>query len=377
VSSSKNLIVSPFQSDLLDLARWLAAFLVVMEHARSFIFRSYGSASQAGVLGKAFYFITGFGHSAVMVFFVMSGFLVGGKVLERFAQRSFYWRKYAVDRCSRLYAVYVLALLAGAALDYLGWHYLNRYGLYDWSCPTRIAVVNHDFHASLTPAVFGVNIIMCQTILGPVFGSNGPLWSLANEFWYYLAAPLLFALFFTQALWRLLLGVGVLAALVCFLPAPILAYFLVWLAGAALYFINARPRLPLWLTLMFFLASFSASRFQFMELPYAGDFLIGITFALMINSAATNSRRLPGTAMSRKAADFSYSVYLCHFPFLVFVLSALYKATGKGLQEQLTPAFFGLFLSIMILVYLWCWLISLATERQTSRIRQSLYDLIS
>jgi peptidoglycan/LPS O-acetylase OafA/YrhL len=367
--------ISPFQSDLLDLSRWVAAFLVVIEHLRSFMFVSHRSEDHFGLFWKAFYFLTGFGHSAVMVFFVMSGFLVGGKVLERLANGNFSWRKYAVDRTSRLYAVYVMALLLGAAFDYVGYHYMNRFGLYDRSFPGTIAVVNHDFHANLKPSIFGLNLAMCQTILGPVFGSNGPLWSLANEFWYYLAGPLLFALFFARTWGTALLGIGALAALFCFLPAAILLYFPVWLLGAALCFVNTRPLLPLWFALLLFLVSFSAARLQWLKVPYIADMLIGISFALVVNSAAGSPRRFPWHTLSRKAADFSYSVYLCHVPFLVFALSALYQATGRGLQEPRTIPFISLFLLMLLLAYAWCYIVSLATERQTGRIRKRLHGL--
>ena len=376
MTDSRPFYISPFQSDLLDLSRWVAAGLVVVEHARSLIFVPNGTGGQMGAIGKIFYFMTGFGHSAVMIFFVMSGFLVGGKVLDRLAQGNFNWQKYAVNRISRLYAVYVLALLLGGALDYLGHHSFNQSGLYNQKFSGQIAVINHNFFENLTAPIFAVNLLMCQTILGPVFGSNGPLWSLANEFWYYLAGPLLFGLFYTFTRWRLLPGVAMLVLLVWFLPASILIYFFVWLLGAALYFANGRALVPLWASLILLAVSFSAARLQWLTVPCLADFFIGITFALVINSAARGSRRLPGHGLSRKAADFSYSVYLCHFPFLVFVLSALYQATGTGLQEPRSFLSSGIFLLVLVLVYAWAFLVSLATERQTPRIRQWLYQLI-
>ena len=376
MGSSRQFEISTFQSDILDLSRWVAAFLVVIEHLRSFMFIDYGTGGQINLFGKAFYFITGFGHSAVMIFFVMSGFLVGGKVLERLSQGTYSWQKYAVDRSSRLYAVYVLALLLGGALDYLGFHHFNQFGLYDDSFSGRIPVVNFNFHQNLSPSVFGLNLVMCQTILGPVFGSNGPLWSLANESWYYLAGPLFFALFFTRTRWRLLPAVVALVLLVWFLPASILIYFLVWLLGAALFFVNRRALVPLWVSLILFAVSFSVARLQYLSIPYLADFLIGVSFALVINSAARGSSRLPGHDLNRKAADFSYSVYLCHFPFLVFVLSVLYEATGFGLRGPRTVWSAGLFLIILVLAYFWCYLVSLVSERQTPRIRQWLYRFV-
>jgi peptidoglycan/LPS O-acetylase OafA/YrhL len=289
---SQKLHIGPLQSDLLDLSRWVAAFLVVVEHLRSFLFTDRGAQGALGGIAQVFYFLTGFGHSAVMVFFVMSGFLVGGKVLDRLRSDAFSWPKYIVDRLSRLYAVYVLALLLGCALDFLGYHYFNRFGLYDESFAGRIAVINHDFHQSLTPWIFLLNLIMCQTILGPVMGSNGPLWSLANESWYYLAGPLLFALLFQKKVWFRLAGTMGLAAIIWFLPWPILIYSIVWLLGAGLYFLNRRAAVPLWVSLPIFFLCFSVARLQCLKLPYLADFLTGISFALVINSAAGSGGRL-------------------------------------------------------------------------------------
>lgn len=145
--------------------------------------------------------------------------------------------------------------------------------------------------------------------------------------------------------------------------------------GGALFSEPSCP-LPLWVSLLLFAIIFSVARLQLVKIPYLPDFLIGISFALVINSAAGGSRRLLAHGLSRKMADFSYSVYLCHFPFLVFALSALYAATGIGLRGPCTPLSFGIFISVVVLAYAWAFLISLATERQTPRIRQFLYRLL-
>jgi peptidoglycan/LPS O-acetylase OafA/YrhL len=68
--------------DNLDLLRGSAAFLVLSGHLRSYIFQSYGELAQESLPVKAFYFGTGLGHQAVIIFFALSGFLVGGKALE-------------------------------------------------------------------------------------------------------------------------------------------------------------------------------------------------------------------------------------------------------------------------------------------------------
>lgn len=368
-NSPSRFFISPFQSDLLDLCRWVAAGLVVMEHLRSLMFADHGQQGEIGTLWKLLYFFSGFGHSAVMVFFVMSGFLVGGKVLDRLAQGSFSWQKYGLDRISRLYAVYVLALLLGGTLDWLGYHFFNQFGLYNQKFTGRIAVINHDFHQNLAVPIFFVNLVMCQTVLGPVFGSNGPLWSLANEFWYYLSGPLLLGLIFEKRVGFKLLGMAGLAATFWFLPVPILIYSLVWLLGAALFFINGRRLLPLWFSAGLFAACFCVARLKWLAVPYLPDFLIGISFALLINSGSNASRRLHGHDWNRLAAGFSYSVYLCHFPFLTIVISMLLQNGWLDFRAYPTPKLAAVFLMVLILTYVWCFLISLATERQTTRIR--------
>jgi peptidoglycan/LPS O-acetylase OafA/YrhL len=67
---------------MLDLVRGLSALVVMAGHLRAFIFEDFGNLATPGPLSKIFYFITGLGHQAVMVFFVLSGYFVGGAVCK-------------------------------------------------------------------------------------------------------------------------------------------------------------------------------------------------------------------------------------------------------------------------------------------------------
>lgn len=75
--------ISPTLSNMLNFLRWFAAFLVVIGHLRSFMFIEYNQIISPSIFDKIFYFITGLGHEAVIVFFVLSGYLVGGGTLEK------------------------------------------------------------------------------------------------------------------------------------------------------------------------------------------------------------------------------------------------------------------------------------------------------
>ena len=70
-------------SNTLNFLRWLSALMVVIGHLRSFLFVEYNLVENKTVFIKLFYFITGFGHQAVIVFFVISGYLVGGGSVEK------------------------------------------------------------------------------------------------------------------------------------------------------------------------------------------------------------------------------------------------------------------------------------------------------
>ena len=70
-------------SERLDQMRWIAALAVCAAHLRSITLANYAGGGWAG---GAFFFVHGFGHQAVVFFFVISGFLVGGDVLRRCLQ---------------------------------------------------------------------------------------------------------------------------------------------------------------------------------------------------------------------------------------------------------------------------------------------------
>ena len=365
--------VSRAQSDFLNHARWIAAWLVVAEHARSLLMRDYGQLEQPGGLAKGFYFLTGFGHEAVMVFFVISGFLVGGKVWERTSAGSFGWRSYLCDRASRLYAVLVVALLAGWALDACGYHWFHASGLYDRTMPEPVAVISRSVVEELDWRTFAGNLAFTQTILVNPFGSNGPLWSLANECWYYLLFPACLGVICGRGAGRWI-GALTTAGMLWFLPTPMLALFGVWLLGAGCASLS-KPLLPWWVCLAAFAAAFALARVEYLKFPHLDQYLIGITFALLLNSFAGLGYGLPAAGPGRVLADFSYTTYLLHFPWLVFVASAIQVCSGRTLRLPFRLESVGIFAICVGSALLLSWLVSLPTEARTKTYREWLYRL--
>ena len=116
---------TPFRLDNLDLLRGITAFLVLAGHLRASAFQSYATLQETGIpssvpVEEAFYFMTGLGHQAVIVFFALSGFLVGGKALRDILAGRFSWRCYLLRRLTRLWIVIIPALLLTLLLDDAG-----------------------------------------------------------------------------------------------------------------------------------------------------------------------------------------------------------------------------------------------------------------
>ena len=96
------------------------------------------------------------------------------------------WRKYLIQRTARLWIVLIPALVIGGLLDCAGRFWLHS--------PVYLGTQgNHSIQGDvaqwLEPQVLLGNLAFLQGTYSHTFGSNGPLWSLANEFWYYIWFP--------------------------------------------------------------------------------------------------------------------------------------------------------------------------------------------
>lgn len=364
-------------SSFLHFLRWISALVVVAGHLRAFLFVPYQQLHSPGTLLKTFYWATGFGHQAVLVFFVLSGFLVGGSVVEKVRSRTFAWKGYIVNRVSRLYPVLLAALVFGWCLDYAGWHFLNSAGLYTVFGPNAmIGVINYDASQRLGLLPFVTNLCMLQGICGATFGTNGPLWSLSMEFWYYLLFPAAMLGAVTRT-WKGLLcwNTLILVGLVAFLPLEFHAYFLIWIMGVAAAVIRI-PFRRVWPWAVILFATLVNSRVGFGPY-YLQELSIGLACALLIcvvkNSGGLT---LPLARIHERLSGFSYSVYLFHFPLLIFCLSAL-RQSGIWNPTNSTGECFILFGTVFLLCVVVCYGLSRLTEAKTVEIRKLLLSRIS
>ena len=104
----------------LDLLRFTAALLVRFGHTRGLLFASFQDVPNAGLATTLFYFATGVHREGVAIFFVVSGFLVGGAVWRALAERRFEPRAYLTSRFVRIYLVFLPALALTLHRDPVG-----------------------------------------------------------------------------------------------------------------------------------------------------------------------------------------------------------------------------------------------------------------
>ena len=329
---------------VLDALRGLTAAYVVLFHATQILLPASATelTSAPGDVAAWWQALMGYGHVAVLLFFLISGFCIHYARATAASQgiaHAFAPRRFALRRLRRLYPVLLLALVLTVACDTLG----------ATLSPTLYAGTGAPAYltaqlggGSLSLATLVGNMLFQGGLSSPVFGSNVPLWSLAYEFWFYALYPVLLLLsrrFGSARTLAIVAAVSVLAALPSRFPIPVvpwwttdvLAHWVTWVAGAAIAEMYARRerlagrRWALWSGGLAIGAAMLANpgpQGNITNLGW-GLALAGLLAGTMLGSPSTTIGRVL-ESMARRLAPLgaiSYSLYALHFPLLVLVLA--------------------------------------------------------
>ena len=294
----------------LDWIRFGAALIVLLTHTRDVIFVEYSLLDPAShnFFVVIFYALTRLGTEAVIVFFVLSGFLVGGPAYERVKGNNFSVSQYSIDRAIRI----LVPLLPVIGITVL-------VGLYIGNEPEIITkAVGH---------IFSV-----QGAYAPLFNNNIPLWSLAYEIWFYIIAGALAYIFLRagaiggKVIAAIFLGLSV----AVFLQLKVL-YLIIWFIGAAAYVYRPRSVKRGWVALGVLVIILGVGARQFSKsssffsvgvdgLAYgvaAGEFLIALGMCLVISNLFLMQSKFTSFGnLGKFLASFSFSLYLIHQPIL-------------------------------------------------------------
>jgi peptidoglycan/LPS O-acetylase OafA/YrhL len=274
----------------------------------------------------------------------------------------------------RLWIVLLPALLLGAIWDHIGiyLHYApNLYSGADYNHMTP------DVTRALSLVDFLGNVAFVQTIAVPTFGSNGALWSLANEFWYYALFPLAACVVARVAKTRthIVLCIAAFAVIATGITKEILLAFPVWLVGALLHAVPSRIPAAVWFRALaavsytaFFFGMSALDHMGWIGQGILGDSLLGLGtfgFIWVLLSAKEQADKTMLNQFVRKTASFSYTLYLAHTPILIFTVALLARDT-RWFPDTGVAA---LAICVLILVVAYAWLLATVTEFKTDKVR--------
>ena len=151
--------MNPGFSLYLDAVRFAAAVLVVLYHT-----------NLRWLISEPLPFAA-YGHSAVVVFFVLSGYVIS--FVSSIKETSF--EQFAVSRLARVYSVALPAVFLTPCLDLIGRSYYPL--AYEGLAPVDWVAIRMLASLSFTNELWTVSILSF---------SNTPYWSLCYEVWYYI-----------------------------------------------------------------------------------------------------------------------------------------------------------------------------------------------
>lgn len=367
-------------SAVLDMLRAVSAGMVMIGHVRGLFFVPYADIANKDWGKQALYFITSLGHEAVIVFFVLSGFFISANVFRAFDNGRWDWGWYLGRRVTRLSVVLFPALLIGLALDTMGIHLFGTEGPYGGG-EGYDHIIAAPVAERLGWTIFLGNAAYLQEIFVPTFGSNGPLWSLSYELWYYLLFPCLIIGAFGRGLVRRAIHGLAALAIALLVGEQILLYFLIWLFGAGAFLIPPNAALAhrslirhmaLAGTGTILVILLTVGKLHPLPQP-AGDMMVGFVCAVLVHlfanmpSNGTREGRSRFGKLAHLAASFSYTLYLAHLPVLVFFCAWL----ARRWQPDFIHSLYGLVIAACVLAY--AFTLSRFTEARTEQVRRALF----
>ncbi|WP_306210406.1 acyltransferase family protein [Actinoplanes sp. RD1] len=345
----------------LNAIRAVAAVLVVVYHLRTLLMQP----------GDGFlYALTGLGPAAVLVFFVLSGYWVGGSVLNAFRRGTFTWSRYLSARLGRLWIVLIPAVLLTAVLDHLGLALLGHTSIYAGDAAYHDTVPASDLAGRLDPLTALGNVTFLQTMVVHTYGTNASLWSLAYEAVYYAVLPLALSTWRGKTSTRVVCA-AVLVAVLLLAGPKVLMYLPVWLLGAAAS--QFKGRVPQTTAARATALALVAGAMYLTYAHYSSInvlVLAGATTALVMTLATDirrDSRILDGLS---RYAESSYSLYAIHLPIAALIAAIL--TPDVNARWAPTPGHWLALAALTAGLTVAGWAFAQVTERHTDRLRPVL-----
>jgi peptidoglycan/LPS O-acetylase OafA/YrhL len=346
----------------LDLVRFSAAVAVFFSH----LLLNFGCYDQDGIACNfiGLEYPQHAGHSAVVLFFVLSGYVITYVASER--ERNF--RDYALSRCARIHSVAIPTLFLVALVDIS--FVVSGYD----------AALPYQYRSLWIYVPLAMTFTTDHWFLAENGLTHGGWWALSYEVWYYI----LFAAAFYPSGWKRWVLVIVIGAL---MGPKLLALLPCWLFGSFVYRMHHRgaemsahrARTVLLVTSLVICLAILLDALHGVDLWanavsdgwlsrhmrfsqwFVGDTLLAGVFA--INIFAAKFARLEFGIFGKPikfVAAFTFIFYLAHGLFITIAI----RYFALGMLSTTLAAFIG------------CFLLGLITERQKERLHRLLERIL-
>ena len=335
--------------------------MVLLSHARNTFFPAFGDlpADQQNIFSMALTMFCRMGHEAVIIFFVLSGFLVGGRGWERIQNGTMNVSSYAIDRFSRIYPPLLAAIL--------------------FYFVTSCVIPGTPFSwATAIGNLLNLQGICCKSLVSP-------FWSLSYEVWFYVILGALAFMLKATKDWTKLIGIILLVgATSVFVLGLKMHYLFIWFMGAVAYIVRPKTR-SRWVLILSLLGFFATIIFwQLSKGTKSIDFavegtnkaflemLMSLMACLFIQQVILfEPKRIFAKRLEKgigNLAKFSYTLYLSHRIVFLWIVAFIFPLDSC----QFNLIGIVKFIAIVVFTTFICWAIYLVSERYSPQLRKAI-----
>lgn len=297
----------------LDTYRFMSAFLVVLTHARFWFFQPYGllEDDSKNVFTLVLFFLSSLGRDAVVAFFILSGFLVGGRTIEKLALgERVSPTSFAASRIVRIIVPLAAVLLINALFNVI------QSNPNDWW------------------RIIGNLLCLQGAFVNPEPGI-GVLWTMSYIVWFYVLiwSFVLIAQKKTSTIWGGITTLTITLWVFAHMGSSFF-YVLQVSCGILSYFLSKRnfEKWVLWSSIVAAvvitgLCRLSGDSLSFQTLPLDNllvQSLQTISYAVVIGLSVQHVPQSPQAVWIEKTmsklSKFSYSLYLVHLPIVMMMV---------------------------------------------------------
>jgi len=303
------------QSISLDMLRVFAVQLVLVGHALSY----FGLIQLNGAIQ----------NTAVVLFFILSGTVISYSVFyKKYIDDNYSFKEYFIDRFSRIFTALVPSLIFILLMDLIQIYYIENKNYGYFNALNLKTVIGNLFMLQDYPIFLVLNKVFGIDIFLTSFASGRPLWTLAIEWWLYMAFGLIFFYYIKQ------FSIKCIPLLLIFLVVPLYNSFygrgdsltIFWMGGVIMTIMifkhNIVASKSLSLSFMLILPLLIILRLYIKhkayDLVYATLIIFFIYFYLSFSSTINyKSEKLK--RIVHFFASYAFTLYLIHYSILDFI----------------------------------------------------------